>query len=484
LDIDWFWRELMAMNGRRRGAGRVGLLAALAVLAGGGLLGAPARAATSPPATAPTTYTGEIHGARFRAEVPAHWNGTLVLWSHSAYYYGFTGPATVELTNQKPVEDWLVAHGYAVAGSLYDPPSGWVVEQAMTDQLGVLDWFDGAVGHPARTIAEGASMGGLVSTLLAERYPDRFDGVLSLGAELAGSADDWNLGLAVSSAFATLLAPAGGLALAHVTDPDANLRVLNEALVAAQATPAGRARLALVGAIGDVSSWWHSLQPPPDTLASRLAQQAEPIANQLRFLLGVDRAGLERLAGGNPSSTVGVRFRRLLAASPQADLARAAYAAAGLNLDTDLARLDAAPRISADPAAAGYVARYGTPVGRVPVPELTVHTTGDGFVIPANEQAFRGQVERHGDLARLRQLYVRRGGHTTFTASEEIVALATLLDRVTTGTWPGTQPTTLNAEACALGPGYQQVFDWATQGSFGTVTPAFTAYRPPAYPLP
>jgi pimeloyl-ACP methyl ester carboxylesterase len=452
-----------------------------------GLVGAvdvPARAADGPSGTGPTTLTGQIHGARFRAEVPAHWNGTLVLWSHSAYYYGFTGPPTIELTNQKPVEDWLVGHGIAVAGSLYDPPSGWVVGQAMTDQMAVLDWFDGAVGRPARTIAEGASMGGLVSTLLAERHPDRIDGVLSLGSELAGSTDDWNLGLAVSTAFATLLAPAGGLSLVHVTDPDANVGALNKALAAAAATPAGRARLALVGAIGDVSIWWHSLRPAPDSLAARLSQQAEPIANQLRFLLGVDRSGLERLAGGNPSSTVGVSFRRLFARSPQAGLARAAYAAAGLNLDADLARLEAVGRVRADPSAAAYVARYGTPAGTVPVPELTVHTTGDGFVIPENEQAFRRQVERHGDLARLRQMYVRRGGHTTLTASEEIVALSTLLRRVTTGTWPDTRPATLTAAARALGPDYQRVFDWATQGGVGTAVPAFTAYRPSTYPLP
>lgn len=61
-----------------------------------------AAAASSPVVRA---YSGQINGAGYRVEVPDPWNGDLVMWSHSAYYYGFTGPSTIELTNQEPTEN-------------------------------------------------------------------------------------------------------------------------------------------------------------------------------------------------------------------------------------------------------------------------------------------------------------------------------------------------------------------------------------------
>ena len=54
-------------------------------------------------------------------------------------------------------------------------------------------------------------------------------------------------------------------------------------------------------------------------------------------------------AGGNFSWNTGVDYRRQLAASGNAQQVRALYRAAGLDLDADLGRLEAAPRIAADP---------------------------------------------------------------------------------------------------------------------------------------
>jgi hypothetical protein len=100
-------------------------------------------------------------GRRYRTEVPDGWNGTLVLWSHAAYRFGFS-PTDVELTNNPATRQWLLEHGYAVAASKYQPSSGWVVQQALEDQTALLDWFTRTVGAPRRVVAEGASTGGLV----------------------------------------------------------------------------------------------------------------------------------------------------------------------------------------------------------------------------------------------------------------------------------------------------------------------------------
>jgi hypothetical protein len=52
----------------------------------------------------------------------------------------------------------------------------------------------------------------------------------------------------------------------------------------------------------------------------------------------------------------------------------------------------------------------------------------------------------------LRQTFVHRAGHCTFTPAETVAALNNLIGRLDTGKWPDLNPTTLNAEATALGP--------------------------------
>jgi acetyl esterase/lipase len=67
-----------------------------------------------------------------------------------------------------------------LAASLYRTPNGYPVQQALEDQVRVLDWFDAHVGRPEHVISWGASGGGLTSVLLGERNPHRIDGVLSM----------------------------------------------------------------------------------------------------------------------------------------------------------------------------------------------------------------------------------------------------------------------------------------------------------------
>jgi pimeloyl-ACP methyl ester carboxylesterase len=468
--------------GKRRFRFRVVLGAALVRLGVGAVLGS-GPAATVAGATAADTavYQGTIDGAEYRAEVPGNWNGTLILWSHAAYRFGFV-PAEIELTNQPVTKQWLLDHGYAVAASKYNPASGWVVQQALHDQLELLGWFQQHVGPPRRTVAEGAQMGGLVSTLLAERHPGLLDGAVSLCGYQAGSVASWNLGLDFAMVVKTLLPAAADLQLAHVTDPDANWAIARDAALGALGTPAGRARLALAGAVADLPPWSSPLVPQPIDLDGQLSQQAGYYGTLLRFYVGGDRVKLEQLAGGNPSSNLGVDYRAQLARSSQRALAEQAYAAAGLDLDADLDRLATAPRIAPDAAALKYQARYGTPAGTTPVPVLTVHTVGDGLAPPEHERQYADQVGRNGDLGRLRQLWVPRGGHCTFTASEEIVALQALVNRLDTGQWPSTDPAVLTRAAGEFGAEYQTVH--LPSGDYQSVTPGFTDFAPAPYLRP
>jgi hypothetical protein len=112
---------------------------------------------------------------------------------------------------------------------------------------------------------------------------------------------------------------------------------------------------------------------------------------------------------------------------------------------------------------------------------LTMHTTGDGLVVPENEQAYKAVVDRAGNGALLRQIFVDRAGHCAFTPAETITAVQTLENRLSTGRWNVPAPAAMNAEAAALGPQYN-IYEAGT--SVVPTAPAFTSYTPARYLRP
>ena len=165
------------------------------------------------------------------------------------------------------------------------------------------------------------------------------------------------------------------------------------------------------------------------------------------------RAELEGRAGGNPSWNTGVNYSKELGRSINNAEVQALYAQAGLDLNADLATLASAPRISADQAALDYLTEHIAFNGQLNgKPVLTIHTTGDGLVLNSDEQAYRSVVQDAKDSQLLRQAFVHRAGHCTFTPGETIAALQALVTRLNTGKWTSlATPGNLNASAGALG---------------------------------
>jgi hypothetical protein len=98
-----------------------------------------------------------------------------------------------------------------------------------------------------------------------------------------------------------------------------------------------------------------------------------------------------------------VNYFAQLATSADLSEVVALYHAAGLSLTRDLQTLNHASLISAKPSAVSYLARNIAFDGQLPVPVLTMHTTGDGLVVPENEQAYQQVVDRAGDGRLLRR---------------------------------------------------------------------------------
>ena len=457
------------------------LLAGVVTAAGPAGASAGTPACPSPIVPGDTVLCGSLaDGATYLIEVPAHWNHTLFLYSHGYVVPGSANPA--QDVGDPVTGGWLLSHGFALAGSSY-AITGWALAFALPDQIATLDTFDKMVGKPSRTIAWGHSLGGMITAGLIQRYPRRFGAALPMCGVLSGGIATWNTALDAELAFQQLLDPS--VQVVNITNPTANLTAAEQAAGAAQATAQGQARLALIAALGDTPGWFTPLspEPAPTDFAGQEANQFQWEANVDFPFVFAFRAQLEALAGGNPSWTTGVDFAAQLAKSADAREVRALYKAAGLNLGADLRTLSHASPIKADPAAKKYLESNIVYNGKISMPVLTMHTVGDGLVVPENEHAYASVVRRAGKSALLRQIFVSRAGHCAFTPAETITAVRVLLQRVRTGHWDrgALFPRNLDTSAANLGPNYN-IF--LSGGTIVPTVPAFVPFHPAPYLRP
>jgi pimeloyl-ACP methyl ester carboxylesterase len=424
-------------------------------------------------AAAQQHLTGTLpDGATYVIDVPAIWNGTLLLYSHGYVTPGSSNPA--EDVGDPLTGGYMLAAGYALAGSSY-ATTGWAVQQAIPDQISTLNAFDSLVGTPTTTIAWGHSLGGMITAGLVQEYPSRFNAALPMCGVLGGGVGTWNQALDAEFAFNILLA-GGSLQVVNITDP-MNLTNAEIALATAQATAQGQARIALVAALGDTPGWYDPTSPEPSP-----TDYTDQEANQFEWMENVDfpfafdfRAELEARAGGNPSFNTGVNYEKQLKHSVNYAEVQALYTAAGLSLDADLATLKSAARISADPGALAYLSENIIYNGQLPFPVLTMHTEGDGLVAVEEERAYKTVVKEADDSALLRQTFVHRAGHCEFSPAETIVAMQTLQLRMAKGKWKDLTEKDLNNEAAALGSEFNVIND---NGTVVPAAPAFDLFHP------
>jgi pimeloyl-ACP methyl ester carboxylesterase len=446
------------------------------------------------PASGINTMMGTTPGtsSSYTIDVPSSWNGTLVLYSHG---YVFPGQPPSQVPGaQGDVGDpltgaALLQQGYALAGSSFSQP-GWAIQQAFNEQIALLDFFDATCGTPTRTIAWGHSLGGIISAGLVQLFPDRFAGAVPMCAALSGGIGAWNQALDSAFAFKVLLA-GNPLPIVHLPTlgSPALTTAFNQAqavLQSAQSTPQGRARIALVAALSDIPGWSVPFSPEPASTDFTTQEQNQALSVSHAFTFAFfGRAELELRADGNPSWNTGVDYHVQLAKSADNEEVQALYQQAGLNLSADLDTLNAAPRINADPGAVGYLNKYITFNGNLSIPVLTIHTTGDGLEPPEEEQAYASAVHASGDTSLLRQVFVHRAGHCTFTPAETLTAFQTLIQRLDTGTWGNsTLPNVMNQEAAALGPNLNVLPNPFPFGTLIPIPPAFLRFEPARFLRP
>jgi len=414
-------------------------------------------------------------GAKYQIRMPKNWNGTLALFGHGLKLPIEDNP--VEIAPDPDVGNYLLQRGVALAGSDFGT-TGWAVEDAIRDQLATRTAVVNRFGKPARTIAWGLSMGGQVATALAERYPVKFGGALPISGAEAGAVGGWDHFLDGAFVFDTLLGAGTPLKVIGIEDPGANIGLASSVLTNAVQGATGRARLALTAAVLQLPGGFGAGGPVrrPTTEERFSARMAWLAAPYLQVAFGV-RADVERRAGGNPSTNVGVNYAKLLNQSGQRADVEAMYSKAGLSLADDLATLTKAPRIGFDRDARHYLEANASFTGRISRPVLTLHNVADGALPSSQERALRDAVHGQGRDAFLRQYFVNRPGHGIFTPAETIAAFEVLMARVKTGSWPCVTPAAMNARAKKLGPALNT-------GGGDPVAPAYVEHQPLPFPRP
>jgi hypothetical protein len=120
------------------------------------------------------THAGTLQGARYRIDIPAAWNGDLVMLMHG--YQPVSAPRTTPMTAADATPIFL-KQGYVVAQSDY-ASQGWAVDDAIVDNERLRQFFIHTFAQPVHTYIYGFSLGGLEAAASIERYRHVYAGAL------------------------------------------------------------------------------------------------------------------------------------------------------------------------------------------------------------------------------------------------------------------------------------------------------------------
>jgi pimeloyl-ACP methyl ester carboxylesterase len=322
-----------------------------------------------PSAAFAKTEIGQLNQAKFRIDVPDNWNHGLVMYCH-----GYKPePAAFK---DKPIEPSLAVFlkaGYAVAQSGYSA-GGWAVEQAVVDTEVLRQYFAEKYGRPAETYVSGDSMGGLLTVLMIEKYPDTYDaglalcGVIGAAPKFMQQAFDYRV--VFDYYFPGLLPPPNKVPPSFAMSEKLTKKVLH----ALNSKPSAAAALR---SYADVHS------------------NAE-LADGIVFLTYILK-DLEQRSGGNPFDNRNTIYTRL----PNGDAVN-----------------DHVRRYEADPGTLTYLQQFYTPSGHLTRPVLAIHTSYDPLVPPTIPSDYFLLAREAGAGQFFVQQYVKHGGHCNIQPQE------------------------------------------------------------------
>lgn len=373
----------------------------------------------------PLDLAGEIEGAPYRIQVPANWNGTLLVYVHG-YRDKADHPGEVD---DRSVDDaqaqQVLALGYALASSALRD-NGWAVREGVLDIKYLTRFFRENVATPQRTILAGFSLGSVITLASMERYGGQlYDGALAGCAVGAGTSRSWDLTGDLLLAYDTTfgMPPTWGTAGDVRDDLDFETEIAPK-LVAEISDPRNFGLFEFVRLVTGTPGRGITPPPPfsPEPFFPRWVLADMKYATEYR-------AELERRAGGPFVQNVNHTYS--LTTDEKAYLALL-----GVDAEALLAAMNRRTNISGELLARSYLMRNADYTGKIGRPVLTLHTIIDELVPVSHESAYRETVTAAGRENLLFQTYTSGIGHCNFTNDQLLMALVAIDRWVRTGTRP------------------------------------------------
>jgi len=363
-----------------------------------------------------SAYWGVHTGAGFRAEVPDNWNGGLVIWAHGSR----TG---LELTVQNhPLRELLIALGYAWAASSYSR-NDINVTTGVQDTHALLGHLTRLIGRPSLVYLTGGSLGGHVTAVSIEQYPQSYDAALPICGVLADY-EHYDAGLDLIAAAQQLGTgssqfPVDPTTWIYITVPQikANLESVSGGwpilLNGAGQNFKSLAQLRSGGVRPNFDEAWYFWNSLPGLVTG--------LPGNFLFDFALTDGVLPRSPGiGLDNSDVVYQFDTDPALSPE---------------EQDFN--DSVFRLSADPQGRrGGLAQVPQVSGDITVPVLTLHNLGDLLVPILNEVEYARRVNAKGKSDLLVQRAIRGVNHCDFTPNEFATAFFDLALWVEAGIKP------------------------------------------------
>jgi len=367
--------------------------------------------------SAQTHYEGEAGpGSLYEIDVPANWNGDLVLYAHGIVEA--TLPVALPTTQDgyNVLRSHLLAAGYAVAASSYSS-NGWALADAVrrTHQLNAI--VARKAGRPRRTFLVGHSMGALAIVKLAEQHPEEYDGVLAMCGPLGGALAELQY---AGDARVTFDYYFPNVLPGTAFDVPAGTQYLSPFDVGGP-NPLFLRVYSALSANPSATFQWATAAKLPFITEAELGNAALYVVG---FLVRYTADFIERVNGKMPFDNEAVAYQVNVTPDPATN----AYLSGLLNAGVE--------RFNADRPALRYYERNYTPTGQIHIPLMTLHTTRDPAIPFSHEAMFAETVAAAGGSRRLVQRSIDRWGHCAFTSGEVDSAFADLVRWVNSGKRP------------------------------------------------
>jgi hypothetical protein len=391
-----------------------------------------------------TRYWGIDNGAGFRIEVPANWNGDLV-----AYTHGFRGNGAELTVDSPPLRLYFLANGFAWAASSYSK-NYYDVRAGVESTNSLVRYFKQNIAEPDRTFITGFSMGGHIIGAAIEMFPNvscppgplhnlcvrlaEALGKLSGGVRYVGAAPfcgvmgdtelfnyfgDFNFGAETLAGVQSQFPP----------PPDYDTSIQLPTLAALYSNP--EAIFVGNGSGANLNAQGLKLR----SLTTNISGGPRPLADtafrfyqQLLFSFGGADGTVDGIVAGNVYDNLHPYRIYQLDADPAISAEEQAFN-------------DAILRVSRDPFANPpellRVRRIPIITGRIDIPVVSTHTTGDLFVPFSMEQIYAREAAQLGRSQNLVSRATRAIGHCEFSPQETVESFADMVAWVNTGVRPG-----------------------------------------------